>query len=237
MATCDRWPGCRCSVPTSTIAPPTPSPRSSAARICNQHLIIAALTLWASNSCSQGARTRPDSPAAVKGLSYRLRAEFRREKPGDGAPTLRFHHQFHNHTKTDIYLSFQGDPLYFRSITPDSRFKIIVGRTHPSAYSGMPGPPEPDQIVKVPAGRSTKHTTWRWLEALSLNYDDRKGWRQYVFKRTGEVRVKACYNTSAIYVRMQTRLLPAEAKLWQGEVCAPVASFVVKQLSKDAKHF
>jgi hypothetical protein len=199
-------------------------------------LTVAALTLCTGSACSQGARPRPHNPTTVKGLSYRLNVEFRREKPGDGAPTLHFHHRFHNHTKRDLYLSFQGDPLYFRSITPDSRFKVIVGKTHPSSYSGMPGPPGPDQIVKVPAGKSARHKTWRWVGALSLNYDDRKGWRQYIFKKTGKVRVKACYNTSAIYVEMHKQLLPAGAKLWQGEVCAPAAAFVVKQLSKDAKH-
>lgn len=177
----------------------------------------------------------PPRPSAVKGLSYTLRVEYRAEKPGDGAPTLHLLHHFTNHTRQTIHLSFQGDPLVFRAIGPSALFKIVVGLTHPSAYAGMPSPPTPDQLLAVPAGKSATYKSWRWLDALALNYDDRKRWRQYVFKRTGKVRVRACYNTSAVVVEAHGRLLPAGATLWQGEVCAPETSFEVKRLSRDAK--
>ena len=190
-------------------------------------VLIAVLT-----SCAAAA---PRPPSPVKGLTYSLKVEFRAEKPGDGAPTLHFLHRFQNHTTRAIHLSFQGDPLYFRSIAPRALFKIVVGRTHPSAYSGMPSPPGPEQVLVVPAGKSATYKTWRWLDALSLNYDDHKRWQQYIFKRTGKVQVRACYNTSAIYVDAHKRLLPPGATLWQGELCAPETSFEVKQLSRDAK--
>lgn len=201
-------------------------------------LLITLSLLPAINAaCSPVASSRVHHPRRVAGLSYRLQVAFHAERPGDGAPTLHFLHRFHNHTKKPIYLSFQGDPLYFRAIGPVSLFKINIGKTHPSAYAGMPGPPMAKQLLRVPAGQSASYKTWRWLDALPLNFDDRKGWRQYVFRRPGKVRVKACYNTSAIIVSMHRSLLPAGQRLWLGDVCAPETTFVVARLSKDAKHY
>jgi hypothetical protein len=88
----------------------------------------------------------------------------------------------------------------------------------------------------VPPGTAAVHNSWRWLDALSLNFDDRKDWEQWIFKRPGKVRVKACYNTSAIVVAAHKHLLPRGAALWLGEVCAPETSFTVKKLSRDARH-
>ena len=178
---------------------------------------------------------RGKSPMADR--DYRLEVEFRDEKPGDGSPTLHFRQHFTNRSDADVYLPVQGGGVLFRSIGPADVFKTNTGKTHPSEYEGVRTPPAPEDLLRVPVGKTVTHEHWQWLDALSLNYDDKKDWVQYIFRKPGTVRVSGCFSTYNAQPIAYQSLLPEGATLWQGELCGPPVEFQVKAVSKQAASY
>ncbi len=186
------------------------------------------------SAASRNAESGKQGKSPTTDLDYRLEVEFRDERPGDGSPTLHFRQHFTNRSDSDVYLPVQGGGVLFRSIGPEHLFKINTGKTHPSTYEGVRTPPMPADLLKVPAGKTAMHAHWQWLDALSLNYDDKEDWAQYIFRKPGTVRVSPCFSTYNAYPIAYQSLLPKGATLWQGELCGPPVDFRVKAVSKQA---
>lgn len=185
--------------------------------------VLACLLLcWVNPAAAQPA-SRPTPPATKPGstqqaegagLSFKVKAWFKKERRGDGAPTLHFRYILQNKTDEPIYLNNYNRPVRLARLGPRRAFRVTRHRRRPHRLRQ----PRPSDIV-VLAPRSKKVIKdWQWCCSFELPHEDPAHYQRYRLRRPATVTLRYCLSSGSN--QRLVRHLPPGKKFWSGRLCA-----------------
>jgi hypothetical protein len=171
---------------------------------------------------SPATETPPEQP-----LRFEVKARFKAEKPGDGAPTLEFVYRFTNVGQVPLYLSWYGSPVKYRRVAPRSMFKVQPTTPVPHASR----PPTAEDFFAVAPGETVEKTEWEWVGVFMIEFRPDL-LHQYTLRRPGRVTLSMCYQVGWVMDASTAHFLPPGATLWPKAACAPDVRVDIKALAK-----
>ena len=182
-------------------------------------LALPILLCWACPAVAQPtSRPAPKAPGTApssdRGLSLRVKAWFKKERRGDGAPTLHYRYIFHNSTDQPIYLNNYYRPVRLRSVSPRRAFRMTRIQRRPHR---MPQPKKADIVVVPPRSKKVLRD-WQWCCSFELPHKDPRFIAGYRLRRPATITLRFCY-TGGSNQRLVSHLPPGK-KFWRGRLCA-----------------
>lgn len=178
-------------------------------------LCVACFLLCADRPVAAQPASRPASrPAVWKGarLSLRVVARYKKERRGDGAPSLHFRYILHNRTDRPIHLNYYGR-VRVVGLSPRRAFRVrrIPRRPHRVRHPGR------SDILVIPPRSKKVIKDWQWCCGFELPHADPRYLSGYTPRRTRWVTLRFCYH-GAHNPRL-ARFLPAGQTFWLGRLC------------------
>ena len=178
--------------------------------------VVALVSLlWGAGPAAAQPASRPVAKIKSReaGLSLKVRAWFKKEQRGDGAPTLHFRYILRNHTDRPIYLNNYGRAVRLASLSPRRAFQVSKHHRKPHRMR----PPRKEDIVTV-APRSTRVLRdWQWCCGFELPHAHPAFVARYQLKRPARVTLRFCL-TGGSSDRL-ARHLPGGKTFWTGRLC------------------
>lgn len=160
----------------------------------------------------------PDAPIALS-----VRAEFQREKQGDGSSSVKYRFTLTNLTDRPVHVSRYRFP-YLTELGPTSAFRIEKVQRRPHKLR----PVREDDLLTIGARASAVIEDEQWTESFSLDAADPAYVDSYRLRRPARVEMRFCFSSA----RDDTlaALLPPGEQLWRGTVCARPVRVRITQL-------
>ncbi len=177
--------------------------------------LVAAGLCWAGPAAAQSPRPKPKKPEAKNsGLTFGVRAWFKKERRGDGAPTLHLRYVLHNKTDAPIYLNNYNRPARLAGLSPRGVFRVTKHQRRPHR---MRQPRKSDVLVLAPRSKKVIKD-WQWCCGFELPHKDPAYKERWQLRRPARVTLRFCFSGGSNQ-RLVAHLPPGK-KFWTGRLCA-----------------